>query len=224
MKKIRFQVGGAEFHPVEQQAAIVAALLGPAYDCQIVRGSAAFEQLGEVDLLVPMGLFSAGLSAVWPSAPTYEPLGNSTKQALRDYVASGRPLLCFHGCIAAHDDWPEYGDLLGYQWLWGLSAHTPVSVQTFKPLADHPILKGVGSFDVEDETYFNIQFRSSAPVKVLGEVNYRDAKMPVLFETEGGRIQGAGKSVYVANGHDMRAFAGGQTPKLIANAVRYLID
>lgn len=222
MKTIRFQVGGPTFHPVEQQARVVAELLGADYDCQIVEGSAAFDDLDGVHVLVPMGLFWTGMSAEWAGSMSYEPLSDSRKQAIRDYVGSGRPLLCYHGGIASYDEWPEYGELLGYKWLWGVTTHTPVTVQSFKPLVEHPILKGIGSFDVEDETYFNVQIISTSPVKVLAEIDYREAKMPILFELDGGRIAGAGRSVYVANGHDMRAFADGHVQRLVVNAVRYL--
>jgi type 1 glutamine amidotransferase len=224
MKTIRFQVGGPTFHPVEEQAKVVAQLLGASFDCQIVEGAAAFDNLDGVDLLVPMGLYWTGMHAEWAGSLTYEPLVETRKQAIRNYVGSGRPLLCYHGGIASYDDWTEYGFLLGYKWLWGVTTHTPVTVQTFKPLLDHPIVEGVGSFDVEDETYFNVQIVPDTALKVIAEIDYKEAKMPILFEIEGGRIPGAGKSVYVGNGHDMRAFAGGHVQKLLVNSIHYLLN
>ena len=223
MKKIRFQVGGPTFHPVEEQALVIAKLLGADFDCQIVEGAAAFDDMDDVDLLVPMGLHWTDMSADWAGNLVYEPLTESRKQAIRDYVASGRPVLNYHGGIASYDDWSEYGDLLGFKWLWGVTTHTPITVTTFKPLVEHPILSGVGGFDVKDEIYFNVQIMSTTPVKVLAEVDFNGAKMPILFELDGGRIPGAGKSVYVANGHDMIAFEGGQVAKLMVNAVRYMV-
>ncbi|WDR01982.1 ThuA domain-containing protein [Devosia algicola] len=221
---IRFQVGGPLFHPVAQQANEVAKLLGPGFDCQIVEGAPAFDNLDDVDLLVPMGLFWTGMSAEWAGSLNYEPLSEIRKQAIRDYVGSGRPLLCYHGGIASYDDWPEYGRLLGYKWLWGVTLHTPVTVQTFRPLISHPIVEGVDSFEVEDETYFNVQMAPDVAVKVIAHIEYEKAKMPILFEIEGGRIPGAGKSVYVGNGHDMRAFEHGNVQKLIVNSIKYLLN
>ena len=47
--------------------------------------------------------------------------------------------------------------------------------------------------------------------------------IPLVFTAEGGRVEGAGKLVYLVNGHDMQAFASPALRQLWLNAVVWLL-
>ncbi len=217
---IRFQVGGPAFHPVEAQARLLAGELGEHYICQFIEGAAAFEDLDAVSLLVPMGLHWTGMTA---KGLAYTPLASSHLEALRRYVGSGRPLLCYHGGIASYDDCPAYGALLGYQWRWGVTFHTPVAAHPITVSSQpHPLLEDVGDYTLTDELYYNLQISPDMEIDVLGHGTFHDSVMPVIFAGRGGRIPGAGWSVYIGNGHDLRAWECPALRRLCVNAVRWL--
>ena len=46
----------------------------------------------------------------------------------------------------------------------------------------------------------------------------------MIITAEGGRVEGAGRTVYLANGHDLRAFACPALPRLWQNAVRWSLE
>jgi hypothetical protein len=57
---------------------------------------------------------------IWESAQIekhpYIPPTKAQKSEFRKYVQSRRPILAFHSGILSYDDWPEYGQLLGFRW------------------------------------------------------------------------------------------------------------
>ena len=110
--KIVFHVGGPEFHPVGEQACAISQWLGDGFHAELFDGRAAFENLDDCDLLVLMGLHWTGMKN------DYAPLSDEHKMAFESYVASGRPLVSHHGAIASYDDWPRFGELAGFQWVW----------------------------------------------------------------------------------------------------------
>ena len=50
-----------------------------------------------------------------------------------------------------------------------------------------------------------------------------DAKRPMIVTAEGGRVDGAGKLAYLANGHDMRAFENPAMKQLWANTIEWCL-
>src|SRR6266481_5116678 len=139
MKTILFQTGGP-FHPVEAQANLIQSWLPSAWKIKPAFGTEAFEQLADADLYVAGGLHWTVLSdlsaligsdpeaPIWESAQIekhpYIPPTEAQKSEFKKYVQSGRPILAFHSGILSYDDWPEYGQLLGFRWQMGITDHT----------------------------------------------------------------------------------------------------
>ncbi len=42
-----------------------------------------------------------------------------------NHLRSGKGLLALHAATANFDDWPEYRNILGAWWEWGISGHAP---------------------------------------------------------------------------------------------------
>ncbi len=226
MKNIRFFTGGPAFHPTTDQAKMIAGWLGPDYQCEIVEGAPAFDDLDAVDLLAVMGLHWPGMSNDWAGSLTYEPLDDARKQSLRDYVGSGRPVLGFHGGVASYPDWPEFGNLLGFYFRWKLSNHDVGNrLVAVEPTDDkHPLNEGIEPFVVRDEVYVNVQAAYDMPIDVHAQTRMEGARFPMILSGEGGRLPGAGKAVYLANGHDLRAFEAPAIRRIWENAIRWLLE
>ena len=54
------------------------------------------------------------------------------RQAIREHLPAGRPLLGLHAASICFDDWPEWADLLGGAWQWEPSGHGPVAPLTLR--------------------------------------------------------------------------------------------
>lgn len=225
MKTIRFFTGGPAFHPTAEQASVIAGWLGSGFEYQIIDGAGAFDSLESVDLLVVMGLHWTGMTAEWCGKLVYNPLDEIRKSNFRDYVKSGRPILAFHGGIASYDDWPEFGHLLGFCWHWKLTSH--LSVDTYDVAIGpepHAITQGVSDFKVLDEVYVNIQVMPDLEIQVHAQVPFSGAKFPMIITGSGGRTLGAGKTLYLANGHDMKAFDAPEIRQIWLNSINWLLE
>ncbi|MCX7718960.1 MAG: ThuA domain-containing protein [Candidatus Sumerlaeaceae bacterium] len=223
--KIVFHVGGPAFHPVAEQAAAISRWLGDGYACSLYDGIDAFEALDDADLLVVMGLHWTGMLNGDGSMPPYRPMGEKHREAFERYVASGRPLLIHHGGIASYDDWPRFGDLLGFTWVWDVTQHSPIGDYRVRPRpTGHPLVAGVDEFPIHDELYYDIRITPGLTPTVHAVADYDGRELPMVMSAEGGRVAGAGRTVYLANGHDMRAFESPAMRRLWINAVQWLLD
>jgi type 1 glutamine amidotransferase len=209
---------------VDRQARAIAGWLGDAYACERHDGLAAFERLGDADLLVLMGLHWTGLTPESSGGLTYHPLRDADKEALERYVASGRPVIAHHGAIASYDDWPRFGQLVGFAWIWGQTSHSPVGDYTVRAReTGHPIIEGVGDFTIHDELYYDIAIAPGLEVRTHAEAEYDGRRLPMVLTAEGGRTPGAGKVAYLAIGHDMKAFECPALKRLWTNAVDWCL-
>lgn len=223
--RILFHLGGPAFHPVDQQAVEIAGWLGAQYDCRFAEGLAAFDLLDKCDLFVVMGLHWSGMGEPWAGSLDYHPLAARDQAAFERYVAGGRPLIAHHGAIASYDDWPRFGELLGFTWVWGETTHSPLGEHAVQVLpTGHPIVAGVEDYTLFDELYYDIKTTPGLATTAHAEATWDGQPRPMILTAEGGRVPGAGRTVYLANGHDLRAFACPALAQLWRNAVQWALD
>lgn len=222
--KIVFHAGGPAFHPVADQIKSITSWLGDGLQYASYDGVDAFEYLDGCDLLVLMGLHWTGMSADWAGKLVYRPMQERHKSAYEDYIASGKPLLIHHGAIAGYADWPRFGELAGFTWVWGKTSHSAFGTHTVHVLhTDHPVVAGVKDYTLADELYYDVQITPGFNPAVHAEAAWEGRRVPMIFTGSGGRTSGAGRAVYLANGHDMKAFECSAMKTLWINAVNWLL-
>lgn len=140
------------------------------------------------------------------------------QEALRAAVAGGKGLVALHMSNVVGD--PEgrdrtFRDLLGNHYL----SHGPGHHEGrhhVDVVERHPVTDGVGTFELFDE-YYEFAFADDAHT-VLAERTREDGeKIPVLYvrEVEKGRV------VYLALGHDMRAWGEPSFQRLVVQAIQW---
>lgn len=89
----------------------------------------------------------------------------------------------------------------------------------------HPLVADVHDYELYDEIYYNVQISKGQMPTELAHAQWEGQNHPMVMTLEGeaGRIVGAGRSVYLANGHDMQAFACPMLRQLWVNSVRWLM-
>ncbi len=215
--RVLFQTGGYTGHPVAEQAERVSDWLGDRAVCVAVEGNQAFEQLDECDLFVPMG-------TIWQGLPEgYTPLDEAQKQGLREFCASGKPLLIHHGAVACYNDWDEIQPLYGIQWVRDESTHSPFDTYPVEVRATgHPVIAGVDDFSIADEIYYNLTIRPEGNWQTHATADWLDEPRPMVLTSNGGRVPGAGRAVYLALGHDLRSFGCPALRRLWLNSFAWL--
>jgi type 1 glutamine amidotransferase len=235
MIRILFQTGGP-YHPVQLQAALLQSWLPADWRIETACGSAVFDQIAQADLYVAAALHGPELEDelpvdAWTSAGVaphgYTRPTERQKEAFRRYVASGRPVLAFHGGIVSYGDWPEYGRLLGFRWDRGYTGHSryaewKVQVDTRR----HPVVADVPDYVIYDELYYNVVIPPELAVLVHARALFAEGvTFPMVMTAEGGagRCPGAGKTVYLANGHSMQSMEPPAIRRLWLNTLRWLV-
>jgi type 1 glutamine amidotransferase len=198
-------LAGNFVHPTTRQFRAFAASAPHGLALRVVEDASAFDQLDDTDLLIVAGLhWTASPSVTWTTPVPYHPPTEAQKEALRAYAARGRPVLSVHGGIASYDDWPEFGDLLGFSWHWDLTTHGPVKEYRVYPVNyDSALARAIGEFRITDENYFNVQGRPGARYTTHLRLDAGDCQLPALITGAG--LAGGGRRAYLALGHDERS-------------------
>jgi len=128
--------------------------------------------------------------------------GPKARSNLQKFVRDGKGLVIVHFACGAFQDWPEFRSLAGRSWNPKLRGHDPhgaFRVNISRP--DHPITRGLESFDTVDELYTCLA--GDRPIELLATAKSKvDGKdYPMAFVHNYGR----GRVFHCPLGHDVRA-------------------
>ncbi|MBI1786768.1 MAG: ThuA domain-containing protein [Acidobacteria bacterium] len=112
--------------------------------------------------------------------------GEEERRNLEAFLESGRGLVVLHHAIADNWQWKWwYQEVVGGRFLMGQDGEMPRSaakaneVIRARPVADHPILKGVGTLNLLDETYNGMWISPNS--RVLMETDNPNSNKPVVW-------------------------------------------
>ena len=177
-------------------------------DCEtetdVEAGLARLGSDGGVDLVVTNVLrWSMGAEAYAPYRQEFAFSPSAGARAeMRAHLGRGGGLLALHTSVISFDDWPEWGGLLGGQWVWGRSTHPPVQPLEIEVAAGTgPLPVEPGRFEVVDELYHGLELAADADVLAWGRAG--DLRAPVVWV----RREGPGRVCTDVLGHDRRSYA-----------------
>ncbi|MCB1128298.1 MAG: ThuA domain-containing protein [Verrucomicrobiae bacterium] len=133
--------------------------------------------------------------------------GPAARENLQRAVAGGRGLMLTHFACGAWDgnEWPEFVRLAGRVWFGpdGGRQHDPrgkFTVEIANP--DHPITRGMKSFETDDELYTCLT--GDTPIQVVAQARSKVGQKyyPMAFTAEYGK----GRTFHTVLGHDAHAY------------------
>jgi len=145
--------------------------------------------------------------------PWEQPLpGPRARANLQEFVRAGKGLFVLHFGCGAFPDWPEFRNLAGRVWDPKARAHDPHG--TFRVEitdVDHPITRGLESFETVDELYTCLT--GDRPVEVLATARSKvdDKTYPMAFVLDYGK----GRVFHSALGHDVKAISNPHAAELL---------
>jgi uncharacterized protein len=174
-----------------------------------------------IDVLVVDGLWwrmEGDAYDTWRATYAYSP-PPATRAALSDFVASGGGLVAIHTAPICFDDWPQWGDVVGGAWRWGVSSHPPRGPVTATIVADHPV---VGDCPTEihlvDEVYGDLDVRDGVDVLATARRHPDDADQPVVWAHRFGR----GRVVFDGFGHAVDSIEHPDNERLVGRAIAWV--
>jgi uncharacterized protein len=124
------------------------------------------------------------------------------KEAILNYVKSGKGLVALHFACSSFQEWDEYRELLGRVWVRGTGGHGPrgeFTVKIDKP--EHPITAGLAEFTADDELYAKLSGDAEIEVLASAHSDWSGKVEPIVFV----KPYGKGRVVHNVLGHDTRA-------------------
>lgn len=174
------------------------------------------------DALVVDGLWWRMLGGAydrWRDDHAYSPPA-STRDALRSFVGDGGGLLALHTAPICFDDWPEWGDVVGGSWEWGVSTHPPAGPVRVHVVADHPVVDGLpAEFELHDEVYGDMRVRD-VEVLAVARRSDADADQPVLWAHH----YGHGRVVFDGFGHDTGSLRDATHRRLLEQSLAWVLE
>jgi uncharacterized protein len=127
---------------------------------------------------------------------------DEAKEAILDYVKSGKGLVALHFASSSFQEWDEYRELLGRVWVKGTGGHGPRGEFTVK-IGDneHPITAGLSDFKADDELYAKLSGDAEIEVLATADSDWSGKVEPIVFV----KPYGKGRVVHNVLGHDTRA-------------------
>jgi hypothetical protein len=145
-------------------------------------------------------------------------LSDQAKQNLLAFVKGGKGFVVSHLSSASFKEWPEFKNLCGRIWVMGTSGHGPRA--PFKANvkdASHPVSKGVGDFDVDDELYAKLQGDSPIRVLVTADSDWSKQTEPLVFVLD----YGQGRVFHHTFGHDAKALKNPAIEKILVQGTEW---
>ncbi len=150
-------------------------------------------------------------------------IDDEERQNLTRFVEGGKGVVILHHALVDYSDWPWwYEEVMGARWLksqskplvWKTTWQHDVDLTSY-PVKEHPILEGVGRFEINDETYKGMWF--SPEITVLMRTDHPTSDGPLVW------ISPYKKSrvVCIELGHGRRAHMNPSYKRLVQNAIRW---
>jgi type 1 glutamine amidotransferase len=135
-----------------------------------------------------------------------EKLSDAARENLAAYVSGGGGLVALHFAVSAWGDWPEFRKLVGRVWVGkrdgGASGHGPRG--TFRVRitgGEHPVAKGLGDFDADDECYSALSGDTPIEVIAAAKSDFTGKDEPMAWTL----TYGKGRAFVSVLGHDVKS-------------------
>ena len=155
-----------------------------------------------------------------------------TKEQREQYAAlvkSGMPFIVMHHSLCGYDNWYEYIQMVGGQYL-----HKPIDIDgksypasTYKHDIDmnieivdrdHPITRGISNFTIRDEGYKEIYVQKG--VNLLLKTDHSDASPEVAWTNRYGK----GVVFAIALGHDKHAYENPNLRQILRQGIQWCVE
>lgn len=148
------------------------------------------------------------------------------QEAFVALLEKGIGLVSLHHNMGAHPDWPEFRNIIGGQfvlqpteidgkehgkstWAHGQDLHIKIADK------EHPITKGLGDFEIHDETYGNYYTSPEVTVLMTTDNPKNDPEIAWVKKYGNSRV------FYFMLGHDNLAWRNPKFPEIVARGIRW---
>jgi type 1 glutamine amidotransferase len=152
-------------------------------------------------------------------------ISEKQKQAMTAILKKGKPCLFLHHALASYQNWPEFINIIGGQYIISDDSTKPGSTYRHDVAftvriskTNHPVTQGLKDFKIYDEVYG--AFKVKEDCKPLLETNHPESG-PVIAWIN---TYGNSPVVYIQPGHDHHGYENPQYRRLLHQAILWLYN
>ena len=148
-------------------------------------------------------------------------LDEQRQQNLRDFVESGKGVVALHHAICANVDWKWWvEEVIGGRYLFEpvggrQSSYIHDRRQKISVVMEHEVTRGIGNFQIVDETYKNLWISPRVKVLLRSDDPTGDGPVAWIGPHQSSRV------VYIQLGHDRQAYLNLRYQQLVQQAIRW---
>ena len=135
------------------------------------------------------------------------------KARLKAFVESGKGLVVLHHAVVSFENWPWYRETIGAQYFEKKSTYKHDVELEVEPVRPHPMIRGLGKFRINDETYKGMWM--SEKNIVLLRTNHPTSDGPVAWISPHARA----RVVTIQLGHSSLAHKAPEWRTLVRQAI-----
>jgi uncharacterized protein len=155
---------------------------------------------------------------------SWQEISETEKQGYLNLLDKGTGMVFMHHTLVSYQDWPEFITIIGGKY------HHPrhesntdyhsdyrhdINMHVITD-PDHPITRGIGSFDLFDEGYMNLTYLSTTTPILETDHAFSDEIIGWTHQVKNSRV------VYLLPGHGAPAFENPTYRRIIQNAVNWV--
>lgn len=140
---------------------------------------------------------------------------------LRDFVESGKGVVALHHAVCANVDWKWWvEEVIGGRYLFEpfegrQSSYIHDRRQKISVASEHGVTRGIGNFEIVDETYKNLWISPRVKVLLRSDDPTSDGPVAWIGPHQSSRV------VYIQLGHDRQAYLNPRYQQLVQQAIRW---
>ena len=148
-------------------------------------------------------------------------LDEQRQRHLRDFVESGKGVVALHHAVCANVDWKWWvEEVIGGRYLFEpvegrQSSYIHDRRQKIRVAMEHEVTRGIGDFEIIDETYKNLWISPRVKVLLRSDDPTSDGPVAWIGPHQSSRV------VYIQLGHDRQAYRSPDYHQLVAQAIRW---
>lgn len=143
------------------------------------------------------------------------------RKNLTDFVEAGKGVVVLHHALVDYSDWRWwYEDVVGARWIksqvkplrWKTTWRHDVDIAAY-PVKEHPVVEGIGKFQINDETYKGMWFSPAITVLMKTDHPTSDGTLVWIGPYRKSRVVG------IELGHGRKAHMNPDFKRLVHNAI-----
>jgi uncharacterized protein len=155
---------------------------------------------------------------------SWKTITEKEKEAYKALLQKGTGMVFMHHALVSYQDWPEFKNIIGGRYKSPKFKGDTVNISAYMHDIDmfvttnqnHPVTKGIDSFEIHDEGYMKFDLKPGIVPLLETKHQYSDSIIGWAHQVENSRI------IYLMPGHDKNGFGNATYKSILKKSIRWV--